>query len=611
MEDQGKRLLLAVGIIAALFIAWNYLFPPPAPAPRQATTPAAPVTPTPSAEMPAPAAGTPAAAATAPSAEAAPVATCEPETEGAPRWETEDFIATFSRCGGTLASFVLRGSQYYEEVDGKRVQMNLVRSTDPAFWPLQAQVLTPAPGVTNPDAPRAPLVPAGATWELVSANADEIVYRWTSPDGVLQIAKTFRRLPNRYAFKLDIEVRNVSSKPSDKRLTETNVTLYGYQDPNVREPSMFRYAEPTWGTACYVDGELKHEQVKELSGEPRARTGDVRWTGLYHQYFLFAAAPLEREQPTCARSVVPATAGTLKTQLAWGLPSTLEPNQGVRRTLAIYAGPKLMDELAGVDKIVGQQTRLDESVDLGWFAVLCKPMLYLLKLFHGWVGNWGIAIILLTIVVKLLTLYWTQKSMRSMKAMSKLKPEMDKIKEKYPDDKQRQNQEMMNLYKAQNISPFGGCLPLLLQMPIWFALYRTLAQAADLYQAPFVGWLDNLTAPDPYYIVPIILTALMFVQAKISPASVDSQQQKIMQWMMPIMMGFFSLLFPAGLGVYMITNTVLGMAHQVYMNKTDPSAKPAAVAPSPPPTTPSAPSKVDNRGPRGPKARKNVAKARS
>jgi YidC/Oxa1 family membrane protein insertase len=176
-----------------------------------------------------------------------------------------------------------------------------------------------------------------------------------------------------------------------------------------------------------------------------------------------------------------------------------------------------------------------------------------------------------------------------MKAMSKLKPEMDKIREKYPDDKQKQNLEMMNLYKTHQISPFGGCLPLLLQMPIWFALYRTLASAAELYQAPFLGYIQDLTAPDPYYIIPIALTALMFWQARITPATVDSQQQKIMQWVMPIMMGVFSLLFPAGLAVYMLTNTVLGMIHQVYMNRTDTStpapavaaAKPVAAAPAP------------------------------
>jgi YidC/Oxa1 family membrane protein insertase len=606
MEDQGKRLLLAVAIIAVLFIAWNFLFPPQQPA-RQA--PPTATAPTPEAIEPVPAAA-PSGAAAAPTEATEPV-DCEVETEGAPTWETEDYVVTFSRCGGTISAFVLKGSQYREKLGGREVQMNLVRTgDDPALYPLQAQVLMRPAGGARADERRIPLIPERATWELVSATADEVAYRWTSADAAMQVVKTFRRLGGKYVFKLDLDVRNVSSRPGDKRVAEPSLTSYGFQDPNVREPSMFQYAEPTWGTACYVDGELKHDTVKDLRAEARARTGDVRWSGLFHQYFLFAAAPLESEQQTCARSVVPSSAGAIKTQLSWSVPATLEPNQGIRRSVVLYAGPKLIDQLQDVSKLVQRETRLEEAVDLGWLAFLSRPMLLLLKVFHGWFGNWGISIILLTVVVKLLTLYWTHKSMRSMKAMSRLKPEMDKLKEKYPNDKQRQNVEMMNLYKAHKISPFGGCLPLLLQMPIWFALYRTLASAAELYRASFAGWIDDLTAPDPYYIIPILLMALMFVQARITPASIDSAQQKIMQWMMPIMMGFFALLFPAGLGVYMVTNTVLGMGHQYYLNKTDVPTKPVVVTASGPAEPPPSNPKGEPRPPRGPKGRKNVAKVR-
>src|SRR5450432_2239405 len=149
--------------------------------------------------------------------------------------------------------------------------------------------------------------------------------------------------------------------------------------------------------------------------------------------------------------------------------------------------------------------------------------------------------------------------MKSMKAMSRLKPEMDKIKLQYANDKTRQQTEMMNLYKRHQVSPFGGCLPMLLQMPVWFALYQTLRSAADLYRAPFMGWIHDLTAPDPLHIIPVVLTGLMFLQAKLSPAAVDSQQQKMMQYLMPVMFGFMSLVFPAGLAIYMFTNTLLSM----------------------------------------------------
>jgi YidC/Oxa1 family membrane protein insertase len=156
---------------------------------------------------------------------------------------------------------------------------------------------------------------------------------------------------------------------------------------------------------------------------------------------------------------------------------------------------------------------------------------------------------------------------------------MDEIRTKFESDKQRMNVEMMNLYKTHNINPLGGCLPMLLQMPVWFALYRALNVSAELYQAPFVGWLNDLTRPDPYYIVPVVMTGLMFIQQKITPSTVDSAQQRMMLIMMPLMFGSFSLFFPSGLTVYILTNTLLTMAHQFWMNNTDPDKSKTEAAP--------------------------------
>jgi len=160
--------------------------------------------------------------------------------------------------------------------------------------------------------------------------------------------------------------------------------------------------------------------------------------------------------------------------------------------------------------------------------------------------------------------------MRSMKAMANLRPQMDKIKEKYPDDKQRQQVETMSLYKAHKINPLAGCLPMVLQMPIWFALYRSLSVAAELHQVPFIpGWLDDLTSPDPYYIMPVMLLGAMFLQTKLQPNPVESMQQKIMLYGMPLMFGFFSLMFPSGLTLYILTNTIIRSSHQYYLNRKD------------------------------------------
>jgi YidC/Oxa1 family membrane protein insertase len=205
-------------------------------------------------------------------------------------------------------------------------------------------------------------------------------------------------------------------------------------------------------------------------------------------------------------------------------------------------------------------------------------MLWLLKVFYRMFGNWGIAIILLTVVVKLLTLYWTQKSMRSMKQMQRLKPKIDELRAKFKDDKERLNQEMMALYKIHKVNPLGGCLPMLIQMPIWFALYRTLGNAVELYRSNFAGWITDLTAPDPYYVLPIAMGISMYAQQAITPQPMEGTQAKMMKYFMP---GFFTLMMlalPSGLTLYIFVNTVLTMIHQWYMNKTEP-AEPVAKSP--------------------------------
>src|SRR5215467_6386202 len=231
---------------------------------------------------------------------------------------------------------------------------------------------------------------------------------------------------------------------------------------------------------------------------------------------------------------------------------------------------KNYDDLEGADTAAGFTTGFSKAIDLGWFAFIGRPLLWLLQKFHDVVGNWGVAIILLTFLVKALTLYWTTKSMRSMKAMAALAPQMKVLQTKYADDKQRQQAETMALYKQHGVNPVAGCLPILLQMPIWIALYRMLANAGELYLQPFIpGWIDDLTNTDPYYVLPAILFISMFVQARLQPASVDSTQQKFLQYGMPIMFGVMAFIFPSGLSLYMLTNNILSMLHSIYMNKFD------------------------------------------
>jgi YidC/Oxa1 family membrane protein insertase len=194
-------------------------------------------------------------------------------------------------------------------------------------------------------------------------------------------------------------------------------------------------------------------------------------------------------------------------------------------------------------------------------------LLGLLFAFQSVVVNWGVAIILLTLVVKIALMPLTHRSFKSAERMKALKPEIDKINEKYKDDAQAKQQATMALYKQNKVNPLGGCLPTLLQMPIWFALYRTLRMSPELYRAPFFGWISDLSSPDPYFVTPIVMGALMFLQQRFTPMTGDSAQAKMMMYIMPIMFTAMMLFLPSGLTLYILVNTVLSIVHQVYIHR--------------------------------------------
>jgi YidC/Oxa1 family membrane protein insertase len=252
----------------------------------------------------------------------------------------------------------------------------------------------------------------------------------------------------------------------------------------------------------------------------------------------------------------------------------------------VFAGPKVTDDLEavrppaaappgsppGTPVAAAPEINLQDAVDVS-IAILSRPIVSLLNFFHRFAHNWGLAIVLLTLFIKLVTFYPTQKSLLSAKKMQKLAPKMAGIRKKYENDRQRQSVETMNLYKAHGVSPFGGCLPSLIQMPIWIALYSTLNYAVELYRAPFIAHIHDLTAKDPYYITPIVMGGVMYAQMKMSPAGADPQQQAMMSVMMPLMFTGFSLFLPSGLAIYMLTSYLFGIVQQLYVNYLDRKGK--------------------------------------
>ena len=226
-----------------------------------------------------------------------------------------------------------------------------------------------------------------------------------------------------------------------------------------------------------------------------------------------------------------------------------------------YIGPKDWNTFEAINP------ELTNAVEFGWFTFLSKPFFKVMLWIHNYVGNWGWAIILFTLLVKLVLFPLSYKGMMSMQKLKDLAPKMKELKEKYSKDPAKMNQQMMELYKKHGANPMGGCLPMLLQIPVFFALYRVLLNADEMQGAPWIGWIVNLADKDPYYILPILMGASMFLQQKITPNTMtDPLQQKIFQYF-PVIMTFFFLTFPAGLVLYWFTNNVLSIAQQYYINR--------------------------------------------
>jgi len=311
------------------------------------------------------------------------------------------------------------------------------------------------------------------------------------------------------------------------------------------------------------DGLLSEDEARPM--QPQSYGPGVEYVALSSVYFAIIAAP-EGETAERCDMLSSDRGGTVKdpdgslfeTKLAYA-PKEIGPGETVTFRTAVYAGPKDYDALQEFGHLASN------VIDLGWFSFIARGMSWLLRTIYGFIGNWGVAIILLTLLVRVLLLPFVIPQFRNMAKQRALKPEIDKINELYKDDREKKGAAMMELWRKHKVNPLGGCLPVLLQMPIFFALYQTLSTSIELYHAPFIWWWIDLSSPDPLYVLPIILGALMFIQQKLTPVQMDATQAKVMLYAMPLMMTFFMLLLPTGLCLYMVTSSAIGITQQRYM----------------------------------------------
>ena len=308
------------------------------------------------------------------------------------------------------------------------------------------------------------------------------------------------------------------------------------------------------GSASLVDGKVEKE-TPDLELE---RKGSVQWVALQDKYFLSVLMPQ-------GASAALAKKGRRQTRFC------RRAIAGFRRTYhrpAIVRGPKEYDTLRSLN--VG----LEETIDFGWFIfgswsvvkAVAKPIFYVLRFINEYTHNYGVTIILLTMGIKMLFVPLQYKSYKSMKQMQLVQPKVLALQEKYKDDRDKLNKELIKLYRDHKVNPVGGCLPMVLQMPVFVALFNILYMTIDLRQAPFVGWITDLSVQDPYYVLPIIMGATMVIQQKITPTTMDPTQAKIML-VLPVFMTFLFVNFPAGLVLYWLTNNVLTIGQQVLTDR--------------------------------------------
>ncbi len=304
------------------------------------------------------------------------------------------------------------------------------------------------------------------------------------------------------------------------------------------------------GPVILLDGRRLTEQPDE--GEKQSYEGNVQWAGLTSKYYCMAFLP-EGETSKVTNTLVGEDNYSVTLQMVAGGSSSVN-------RVAIYAGPKQREELESMGR------DFKNMINYGWFDVLAKPLFLMMMWFYKITGNWGWSIIILTAIIKVLFFPLSQKSYKSMKKMQKLQPQMKILQERYKKDKAKLNEELMAVYKKNKVNPLGGCLPILLQIPVFISLYRVLLESIELKGAPFVFWLTDLSAKDPYYITPILMGLSMFAQQKLSPTSADPIQKNMML-IMPVVFTVLFLNFPSGLVIYWLVNNILSILQQYYVNR--------------------------------------------
>jgi YidC/Oxa1 family membrane protein insertase len=382
-----------------------------------------------------------------------------------------------------------------------------------------------------------------------------VAFRGQLENGLV-VHRLYRFRYSDYTFEVSTWVEGLQPPPGSTMYLLWGPGLLRHKDDEGRQGQTAEHPR------SYVSGKVLDEAPKKV-GERQIEQGQVTWIGLSDTYF---AAVLMPREPAGDAVMARRLEGDV---FEIGLRTPLSQDRA-SQTVRVYVGPKSQPLLEAADP------SLDKVIDLGWFSPLARPMLQLLRWLNGWMHNYGVTIILATILIKIAFWPLTQASYKSMQAMQKLQPKMKELQVVYKDDRQALNRAMMQLYREHKVNPMGGCLPMVLQIPVFFAFYNALLYAIELRHAPFICWerelwwvgrgICDLSVHDPSYITPVLMGVTMFVQQKMTPVTGDPAQAKVMQFM-PLIFLMFFLNAPAGLVIYWLMNNVLSIAQQYMVNR--------------------------------------------
>jgi YidC/Oxa1 family membrane protein insertase len=499
--------------------------------------------------------------------------------------ETENYWAVFTSEDARLKHFKLK--KYEDRVEESSITIKLIQLVQGILGKKQEEPTPPGPLdlINTREAEGLPLgltfvgsppIPPDENWEvekdqlrlLGQGEKGEITFVKRLENG-LKVSKRFGFTSEKNTIDLEVELQNTSAREMTlqmglewigkielEKLADDGNKDFGLKYAFLKNNKVETKDLGGTGSSGCTPGCTS--QKRSLDPFESSDTGNIKWYSIAGEYFtVLLVSPPEEKNITLSMQ------GNEKNLLKAKVISpaiSIPPKNSVRIPYQIYLGPKEIKQL----ETLGVEA--EKLIDFGYFTIVAKPLLWFLKFTNSVTKNFGIDIIILSILIKIIFLPLTQISMKSMKEMQKVQPEMNRLKEAFKNDKARLQQEIMLLYKRRKINPMSGCLPMLIQIPVFIALYNALQNAIEMRHAPFFLWIQDLSAKDPLYISPIVMGASMVLQQKMTPSAADPTQAK-MFLLMPVMFTFLFLSFPSGLVLYWLVNNVLSIAHQYYMNK--------------------------------------------